>query len=127
MEKLKSYVGQKFNVKIIDVLEMEEKLIVSEKAAREEEQKEIISRYQVGDMVEGTATAVTDFGIFIKFGDNLEGLIHISEIAWQRIDHPKDLVKVGQKIKAQIIDISGSKIFLSMKKSWLKTLGKNCQ
>lgn len=128
LEKLKSYVGQKFNVKIIDVLEMEEKLIVSEKAAREEEQKEIISRYQVGDMVEGTATAVTDFGIFIKFGDNLEGLIHISEIAWQRIDHPKDLVKVGQKIKAQIIDISGSKIFLSMKKlvedPWVKIASK---
>ncbi|MFH0820143.1 MAG: S1 RNA-binding domain-containing protein [bacterium] len=128
LEKLKSYVGQKFNVKIIDVLEMEEKLIVSEKAAREEEQKEIISRYQVGDMVGGTATAVTDFGIFIKFGDNLEGLIHISEIAWQRIDHPKDLVKVGQKIKAQIIDISGSKIFLSMKKlvedPWVKIASK---
>lgn len=126
--KLKSYIGQKFNVKIIDINDEEEKLIVSEKAAREEEQKEIISRYQVGDIVEGTVTAVTDFGIFIRFGENLEGLIHISEIAWQRIDHPKDLVRVGQKVKAQIIAISGSKIFLSMKKlvedPWVKIANK---
>lgn len=116
LEKLKSYMGQNFNVKIIDINEDEEKLIVSEKAAKEEEQKEIISKYKVGDTVVGTVTAVTDFGVFIKFGENLEGLIHISEIAWQRIDHPKNLVKVGQKVKAKIIDISGSKIFLSMKK-----------
>jgi ribosomal protein S1 len=116
LEKLKSYIGQTFTVKIIDVDEEEEKLIVSEKAAKEEEQREIISQYQVGDLVEGIVTAVTEFGIFIKFGQDLEGLIHISEIAWQRIEHPRDLVKVGQKVKAQIIDISGSKIFLSMKK-----------
>jgi len=61
-------------------------------------------------------TAVTDFGIFVEFADKLEGLIHISEIAWQRIDDPNDFVKVGQKIKAEIISIENSKIFLSMKK-----------
>jgi small subunit ribosomal protein S1 len=115
LEKLKTYVGIQMEVKIIDVGEQDDKLIVSEKAAWEEKQKNIISAYKVGDIVEGTVSALADFGVFVKF-DNLEGLVHISELAWQRIDHPQDVVKVGQTIKAEIIGVEGSKIFLSMKK-----------
>jgi len=115
LEILKSYVSQKFEVKIIDTDENEDKLIVSEKAAWEETQKDVINRYKVGQVVEGVVTAVTDFGIFVEF-DKLEGLIHISEIAWKRIDNPSDFVKVGEVIKAEIISIENSKIFLSMKK-----------
>ena len=115
LEKLKSFVGQSMNVKVIDVNEREEKLIVSEKAVWEEAQKGVLDKYKVGDTVEGVITAIADFGVFVKF-DNLEGLVHISEIAWQRIDHPRDLVKVGDTVKAEIIGIEGSKLFLSMKK-----------
>ncbi|MEK7072503.1 MAG: S1 RNA-binding domain-containing protein, partial [Patescibacteria group bacterium] len=115
LEILKSYIGQKFEVKIIDTDENEDKLIVSEKGAWEETQKDVINRYKVGQIVEGVVTAVTDFGIFVEF-DKLEGLIHISEIAWKRIDNPSDFVKVGENIKAEIIGIENSKIFLSMKK-----------
>lgn len=115
LEILKSYVGQKFEVKIIDANESEDKLIVSEKAAWEETQSHVINRYKIGDMIEGRVTAVTDFGVFVEF-DKLEGLIHISEIAWQRIDDPNDFVKVNQLVKAEIIGIENSKIFLSMKK-----------
>lgn len=116
LERLKSYVGQKFNVKVLDVIPEEEKLIVSEKAAWEESRKDVLGKYKIGDMVDGTVTAVTDFGVFLEFGEKLEGLIHISELAWQRIDNPSDLYKVGDKIKAEIIKIDGSKIFLSSKK-----------
>lgn len=118
LEKLKRYVNQKFPVKVIDVNEKEEKVIVSEKIAWEETQKDVINKYKVGDDVEGKVAAVTDFGVFIKFGENedLEGLIHISELAWQRIDNPSDIIEVGQTVKAQIINIQGSKIFLSIKK-----------
>lgn len=115
LEKLKSFVGHPMKVKVIDVNEREEKLIVSEKAVWEDAQKGVLEKYKVGDVVEGTVTAIADFGVFVKF-DNLEGLVHISEIAWQRIDHPKDLVKVGDVVKAEIIGLEGSKIFLSMKK-----------
>lgn len=115
-EILKTYIGKKFEVKVFDVNEADDKLIVSEKAAWEETQKDVIGKYKVGMQVEGTVTAVTDFGVFVEFADKLEGLIHISEIAWQRIDNPHDFVKVGQKIKAEIIEIENSKIFLSMKK-----------
>src|SRR3989339_817955 len=116
LEKLKTYVGQDFQVKILDADEESEKLIVSEKNAWEEEQKDVLNKYNVGDLIEGTITAVTDFGVFVEFGENLEGLIHISELAWQRIDDPRELFDVNQKIKAEIIKIDGSKIFLSSKK-----------
>ncbi len=117
MERLKSYINKDFEVKVIDVNEAEDKLIVSEKAGWEEKQKDVISSYKVGDVIDGKITAVTDFGVFVEFGDNkLEGLVHISELAWQRIDDPTDFVKVGDKIKAEIINVEGSKIFLSMKK-----------
>lgn len=115
-EILKTYINKKFEVKVLDVSEEEEKLIVSEKAAWEETQKDILNKYKVGMIVEGTVTAITDFGIFVEFSDKLEGLIHISEIAWQRIDDPNNFVKVGQQVKAEIIGIENSKIFLSMKK-----------
>lgn len=115
LEKLKSFVGQSLKVKVLDANEANEKLIVSEKAVWEDEQAAVIAKYKVGDVVEGTVTALTDFGAFVKF-DTLEGLVHISEIAWQRIDHPRDVLTVGQEVKCQVIGIQGSKIFLSMKK-----------
>ena len=114
LEKLKSFMGSSLEVRVIDVNEAEEKLIVSEKAVWEEKQKNVIAKYKIGDTVEGEVSALADFGAFIKF-DILEGLVHISEIAWQRIDHPRDILKMGDTVKAEIIGIEGSKIFLSMK------------
>lgn len=116
LEKLKELVGKMVDVKVIDVNEEEEKLIVSEKAVWESKQEGVIAKYKVGDPVEGEVTAVTDFGAFVRFDAALEGLVHISEIAWQRIDHPRDVLKPGDHVRAEIINIEGSKIFLSMKK-----------
>ncbi len=116
LDKLKSFVGTEFEVKIMNLDEKEEKLIVSEKDAWQEKQKDVISKYKVGTIIEGEITALTDFGVFISFGENLEGLIHISELAWQRIDNPANLFNVNDTVKAEIISIEGSKIFLSIKK-----------
>lgn len=128
LEKLNKLINQNLQVKIIDMDEKEEKLIVSEKAAWEESQKEVIANYKVGDIVEGKITGVVNFGAFVEFGPGLEGLVHISELAWQRIDNPLDLIKVGDKIKAEIISIDGSKISLSIKKlqedPWKKNIGR---
>jgi len=115
-EKLKELVGESLEVKILDMHEEEEKLVVSEKIVWEVKQEDTLSKYQVGNHVEGEVTAVTDFGAFIRFDENIEGLVHISEIAWQRIDHPRDILKAGDTVAAEIINIDGSKIFLSMKK-----------
>jgi len=116
LEKLKSFVGMDMETKVMTLDEAENKIIFSEKEAWSENQKDVISKYQVGAVVDGEVTAVTDFGVFVSFGENMEGLIHISELAWKRIDNPGDLYKVGDAIKAEIININGSKIFLSAKK-----------
>ena len=116
LEKLRSFAGKEFEVKVMTLNEHEDKIIFSEKDAWGEKQKDIISKYSVGTVVDGSITAITDFGVFISFGENLEGLIHISELAWQRIDNPAELYKVGDIIKAEVISLKDSKIFLSAKK-----------
>lgn len=116
LEKLRDFVGKDIEVKILDIDEQEEKLIASEKLAWSEKQKDVINKYDSGTVVEGTVTAVTSFGVFISFGEGLEGLIHISELAWQRIENPADHYKVGDTVKAQVINVDGAKIFLSVKR-----------
>jgi small subunit ribosomal protein S1 len=124
---LHSYVGKQFDVQIITADSTEEKLIVSEKAVFEKEMENRLGQLKIGDVVEGTVTGVVDFGAFVKFGD-LEGLVHISELAWQRIENPKDIVKVGQKVQAKIISIDKGRVSLSIKQlqqdPWLEAVKK---
>ena len=86
-------------------------LIVAEKA---EKQKELFEKIKEGDIVEGTVKNVTDFGAFIDLG-GADGLLHISEMSWGRVENPKKVFKVGDTVKALIKEISGSKIALSLK------------
>jgi small subunit ribosomal protein S1 len=116
LEKLRKLVGKNLEVKIIDILEDEGKIVVSEKEAVREIQKKAAAKYKLGDKIEGEVVDLTPFGAFVRFGENLEGLVHISEIAWQKVDHPEDFLKIGQKVKAEIIGLDGPKIFLSIKK-----------
>lgn len=116
LEKLKSFVGEKLRVKVLDADSRDEKLIVSEKKIEEDAQVSKIAEHNIGETCEGEITAITDFGAFMQFSPDLVGLIHISELAWQRVDNPNDVVKVGDKVKAQIINISGPKVFLSIKR-----------
>lgn len=111
---LNSYVGQHFNVQVITADAEEEKLIVSEKAVFEEELQKNLSQLKIGDTITGQITGIVDFGVFVKFGE-LEGLVHISELAWQRIESPKDLFKVGDSVKAKVIAIEKGRVSLSIK------------
>jgi small subunit ribosomal protein S1 len=111
---LNGYVGQMFNVQVITADSNEEKLIVSEKAVFEKETEDKLSKLKIGEIVSGTVTGVVDFGVFVKFGE-LEGLVHISELAWQRIENPKDLVHVGDTVQAKIIAIDKGRVSLSIK------------
>lgn len=124
---LNSYVGQYFNVQVITADMEEEKLIVSEKAVFEEEMHSKLSKLKMGDVVTGTITGVVDFGVFVKFGE-LEGLVHISELAWQRIENPKEMFKVGDIVKAKIIAIDKGRVSLSVKQMqndpWVEAVKK---
>jgi len=116
LEKLKSFIGQEFEVTVMTLNETDNKIIFSEKDVWNKKQKPALDKYKINMSVEGRITAITNFGVFISFGDGIEGLIHISELAWQRIDSPSEMYKVGDKIQAEIISIDGAKVFLSAKK-----------
>ena len=128
LEKLKSFVGQEFEVTVITLSEADNKIIFSEKDVWNKKQKPALDKYKIGMAVEGRITAITNFGVFVSFGENIEGLIHISELAWQRIDSPSEMYKVGDKIKAEIISVDGAKVFLSAKKllrdPWMEASAK---
>ena len=116
LEKLKKFVDEDLSARVSTFDPKEGKIIFSEKDLWSEQQQEMFSRYKDGDIIEGTVSAIADFGVFVNFGESLEGLIHISEIAWKRIDHPGAVFKVGDKVRAKIISINGTKIFLSTKR-----------
>jgi len=115
LEELKKLINKKINVTIIDIEPKEDKLIFSEKESEADELKETISKYKVGDVIEGEITGIVDFGIFIKIEDGLEGLAHISELDWALVENPANIFKVDEKIHAQIISIKDGKISLSVK------------
>lgn len=122
LELLKRIIGETLSVRILDADRENEKLIVSEKAAQSEKERALISRLRVGDSITGEVSGVVDFGAFVKFpvpgsdkDDTLEGLVHISELAWQLIDDPREIVKTGDTVTAKIIGIDEARISLSMK------------
>ena len=105
------FVISEFNPKRRRVIGDRKQLLVAKKA---EAQKALFEKIAVGDVVEGTVKNVTDFGAFIDLG-GADGLLHISEMSWGRIESPKKVFKVGETVKAFIKDINGTKIALSMK------------
>ncbi len=105
------FVITEFNPKRRRVIGDRRQLLVSQK---NELQKELFEKIHEGDVIEGTIKNVTDFGAFVDLG-GVDGLLHISEISWGRIENPKKLFKVGDTVKAFIKEINGTKIALSMK------------
>lgn len=126
LDLLKKLIGQEVHVRILDAQREDEKLIVSEKAAQSEKERELINLLRVGEVVSGEVSGVVDFGAFVKFtpatkegekksSEKLEGLVHISELAWQLIDDPREVIKTGDHVEAKIIGIEDTRISLSMK------------
>lgn len=127
LHRLNALVGKPLDVRVLDLNRRDNKLILSEKAAKREDTESKVAKMQVGDVVEGVATGVVDFGIFVNV-NGVEGLVHISEIAWDRVDNPSSYVKVGDKVQAKIISIDRDKLSLSMKQlmpdPWIKDAAK---
>ncbi len=115
LKELKKLVGEKINVMIISTLPKEGKLIFSEKDNNPEEKKEILSKYNVGDELECIVAGIVDFGVFLKLEDGLEGLVHISELDWGLVEDPRSMFKVGDKVRAKVIEIKDGKVSLSIK------------
>lgn len=114
LQRLNSLVGNPMKVRILDANRKDNKLIFSEKEAVKDGLAERFAELHVGDVVKGVVTGVVDFGAFVNV-DGVEGLIHISEISWERVNNPADYVKVGETVEAKIIAIDKERLSLSIK------------
>ena len=113
--ELKKLVGTKFEVNIITANPKEQKLIFSEKGIGSTERSSLVEKYHIGDIIEGIVTGATEFGVFVKLEESLEGLVHISEMDWALVENPKTRYKIGEIVKVQVIEIKDGKISLSIK------------
>jgi small subunit ribosomal protein S1 len=114
LQRLNSLINQMLKVRILDADRKANKLIFSEKEAVKEGLAARFEKLAIGDTVQGVATGVVDYGVFVNV-EGIEGLVHISEISWERVNNPNDYVKVGQTIEAKIIAIDKDRLSLSMK------------
>jgi len=123
LQKLHALVNKSLRVRILDSSRKDNKLIFSEKEAVRDDMQARLSNLKVGDTVEGVITGVIDFGAFVNV-DGIEGLIHISEISWERVEDPRNYLKLGETVKAKIIAIDKDRLSLSLKQMtedpWLK-------
>ena len=114
LQKLNALTKKALRVRILDISRKDNKLIFSEKEAVKDDMASRFSKLAVGDTVEGVVTGVIDFGAFVNV-DGIEGLIHISEISWERVEDPRNYVKNGQNVQAKIIAIDKDRLSLSLK------------
>jgi small subunit ribosomal protein S1 len=108
-EKLQPYVGRKLRLKILEVNRKANRLILSEKVAlyeeRREKRDELFSSLQVGQKVTGSVRSIAPFGVFIDLG-GIDGLVHKSELSWNKVNNPEAGYKVGEEVEAEVIDIN---------------------
>jgi small subunit ribosomal protein S1 len=127
LTKLNSLTNKPLRVRILDVSRKDNKLIFSEKEAIRDDMQSRLSELKVGDVVEGMVTGIIDYGVFVNV-DGIEGLVHISEISWERVEDPRKYVKVGEAVKAKIIAIDKDRLSLSIKQMsedpWLEEVKK---
>ncbi len=127
LQRLNALIGQSLKVRILDSDRKANKLIFSEKEAVKDGLAARFQSLKVGDSVKGIVTGVVDYGAFVNV-DGIEGLIHISEISWERVSNPADYVKVGETVEAKIISIDKDRLSLSIKQltqdPWLDEVAK---
>ena len=117
--RLKDLVGQTLTVKVLNFDPSQSKLIFSEKAAGDTIQEAKLQHIKEGDALEGAVTGIVDFGIFVRLGDGenaLEGLVHISEIAWGRVTDIASIYTVGDNVKVLVVSTADNRVSLSIKR-----------
>jgi small subunit ribosomal protein S1 len=118
-QALTGYKGRTLNVKVIECVPEDGRIVFSERAAQSEPGKraELFLSMRQGQHVKGHVTNITDFGVFIDLG-GVEGLIHISELSWGRVTHPSQIVKLGEELEVQVLDLAPERcrVALSLKR-----------
>ena len=114
ISRLQKFVGHKFTVKIITMDEEAGKIVVSEREALSEQRAKSLEHLKIGDVKEGLVSGLVKFGLFVAF-DGLEGLVHISEIAWGHVKNPSEFAQIGDRVTVKVIGVDGEKLSLSIK------------
>jgi len=130
---LQSYIGEKCVCKIIEVDRNRNNVVLSRKVIiedeRKEQRKEILGKMEVGQIRKGVITSIADFGAFVDV-DGIDGLVHISELSWNHVKHPSEVVSINQEVDVEILDIDYEKQRLSLglkqtqKDPWLEKIKK---
>lgn len=117
--RLETYIGKMLNVKVIECVPEDGRVVFSERAALAEPGKraQLFQNLQAGSLVKGVVTNITDFGVFVDLG-GVEGLIHLSELSWGRVAHPNQIVQLGEEINVQVLEVSAERcrVALSLKR-----------
>ena len=131
--ELSSYIGEKCSCKIIEVDRNRNNVVLSRKAIiegeRKEQRKEVLSNIEVGQIKNGVITSIADFGAFVDV-DGIDGLIHISELSWNHVKHPSEVVKINDPVSVEVLDVDFDKQRLSLglkqtqKDPWLEKIKK---
>jgi small subunit ribosomal protein S1 len=116
---LPGYVGRTLELKVIECEPSQDRVVFSERAALAGEGRrlELFQTLHEGDVIQGTVTNVTEFGVFVDLG-GVEGLIHVSELSWGRVQHPKDILQVGKQVQVMVLQVAeeNSRVALSIKR-----------
>jgi small subunit ribosomal protein S1 len=122
VEDFSDYKGKTLRLKVVEMDKEKNKVILSHKAVLEEEaqqqKKAVLEKLQPGQILEGTVQRMTDFGVFVDIG-GVDGLVHVSEMAWHRVEKPSDVVKEGDKVQVKVlkVDKENERISLSIKET----------
>src|SRR5437773_1720705 len=108
VQDLDEFLGQELRCKVIELNRSRNNVVLSRRAVLEEERKEqrqqILDKLQPGDVVEGQISNIVDFGAFVDL-DGMDGLIHISELSWSHVNHPSEVLEIGQTVQVKVLDI----------------------
>ena len=128
---LSSYIGEKCSCKIIEVDRNRNNVVLSRKAIiegeRKEQRKEVLGNIEVGQIKNGVITSIADFGAFVDV-DGIDGLIHISELSWNHVKHPSEVIKINDQVSVEVLDVDFDKQRLSLglkqtqKDPWLEKI-----
>src|SRR6478735_1788775 len=117
VQDLDEFLGQELESRVIELNRSRNNVVLSRRAVLEEERKEqrqrILDRLNPGDVVEGTISNIVDFGAFVDL-DGMDGLIHISELSWGHVNHPSEVLEIGQTVKVQVLDIDRDRQRISL-------------
>lgn len=114
ISRLQKFIGHTFLVKIVTMDEEAGKIVVSERDALAEQRSKALEKLKIGEVKDGIVSGVVKFGLFVTF-DGLEGLVHISEIAWGHVKNPAEFAEMGDRVTVKVIGVEGDKLSLSIK------------